>query len=195
MNKIFCVGFLSLFFLTSNASLSEFDDRVTKDVPLSKQDHKKSIDLIYTNIKIEEDRLIFKQSFNLSIDSYVQIIGNNQAFPIKITDNKNNIKVIKRNNIPYVFLKKGEHYIKGVIILEPTTTEILVPDYVSVIEVSKENNQVDMVRLSSNYLHIKAVNTFENIDDEELLDELVDIANNIDLNLKKVMFHFVLDKF
>ena len=67
--------------------------------------------------------------------------------------------------------------------------------YVDVIELSTDDNKRGVVKLSSPYLRIKADNLLESIDDEDLLNEIVDIANSIDLYLKKVMFHFTLDKF
>ena len=67
--------------------------------------------------------------------------------------------------------------------------------YVDVIELSTDDNKRGLVKLSSPYLRIKADNLLESIDDEDLLNEIVDIANSIDLDLKQVMFHFTLDKF
>ena len=67
--------------------------------------------------------------------------------------------------------------------------------YVDVIELSTDDNKRGLVKLSSPYLRIKADNLLESIDDEDLLNEIVDIANSIDLDLKKVMFHFTLEKF
>lgn len=67
--------------------------------------------------------------------------------------------------------------------------------YVDVIELSTDDNKRGLVKLSSPYLRIKADNLLESIDDEDLLNEIVDIANSIDLDLKKVMLYFTLNKF
>ena len=67
--------------------------------------------------------------------------------------------------------------------------------YIDIIELSTDDNKRGLVKLSSPYLRIKADNLLESIDDEDLLNEIVDIANSTDLDLKKVMFHFTLEKF
>ena len=64
--------------------------------------------------------------------------------------------------------------------------------YIDIIELSTDDNKRGLVKLSSPYLRIKADNLLESIDDEDLLNEIVDIVNSTDLDLKKVMFHFTL---
>ena len=67
--------------------------------------------------------------------------------------------------------------------------------YVDVIELSTDDNKRGLVKLSSLYLRIKADNLLESIDDEDLLNEIVDIANSTDLDLKKLCFISLLINF
>lgn len=186
---------MSLFFITTNISYSDYNMDTIKDEYHSKSSLNDSFDLVYSNIKIKNDELIFRQSFILLKDSYVELIGDLKSFLKNVTNNKKNVKVIKRNNLPCLYLRKGEHNIKGKITLSPNINKIHVHEYVDVIELSTDDNKRGLVKLSSPYLRIKADNLLESIDDEDLLNEIVDIANSIDLDLKKVMFHFTLNKF
>ena len=195
MKKFMIIGFLSLFFITSNISYSDIENDTLEDEFYSNPSLSDYVNIVYSSVKIKNDELIFRQNFHLSKDSFIELIGDLKSFPKDVTDNKLKVKVVKRDGFPYLFLRKGQHNITGVIALTPEIKKIHVPSYINIIEFSSDDNKHQLIKLSSPYLHIKADNLLENVNDEELFDELIDIANNIDLNLKKVMFHFTLDKF
>lgn len=195
MKKFMIMGFLTLFFITSNIGFSEIDMEILDNSEYPQNTESGYMDFLYSNIKIKNDKLFFKQSFTLKKDVLIELIGDELAFPKNVTNNKKPVKVIKKNKIPHIFLKKGEHNIKGVITLNPNIKQIRVPSYVNIIELSLENEKNKLIKLNSPYLRIKTNNLLESVNDDELLDDIVDIANNIDLNLKKVMFHFTLDTF
>lgn len=191
------IGLLALFFITSNIAFSEIKEDTKEKPQYSQKSLNEYIDFLYSQIKIKEDKLFFKQSFTLLKDTHIELIGDDISFPKNVTNNKKPIKVIKKNHTPYAFLTKGEHNIEGVITLSPDIKQIRVPKYIHIIELQTEDNKNEILNLTSPYLRIKANNLLENLndDDNELVDEIVDIANSIDINIKKVMFHFTLDTF
>ena len=61
MKKFMTIGFLSLFFITTNISYSDYNMDTIKDEYHSKSSLNDSFDLVYSNIKIKNDELIFRQ--------------------------------------------------------------------------------------------------------------------------------------
>ena len=59
-----------------------------KDEYHSKSSLNDSFALVYSNIKIKNDELIFRQSFILLKDSYVELIGDLKSFLKNVTNNK-----------------------------------------------------------------------------------------------------------
>ncbi len=79
---------MSLFFITTNISYSDYNMDTIKDEYHSKSSLNDSFALVYSNIKIKNDELIFRQSFLLLKDSYVELIGDLKSFLKNVTNNK-----------------------------------------------------------------------------------------------------------
>ena len=79
---------MSLFFITTNISYSDYNMDTIKDEYHSKSSLNDSFALVYSNIKIKNDELIFRQSFILLKDSYVELIGDLKSFLKNVTNNK-----------------------------------------------------------------------------------------------------------
>ena len=87
---------MSLFFITTNISYSDYNMDTIKDEYHSKSSLNDSFDLVYSNIKIKNDELIFRQSFILLKDSYVELIGDLKSFLKNVTNNKKKCESYKK---------------------------------------------------------------------------------------------------
>ena len=87
---------MSLFFITTNISYSDYNMDTIKDEYHSKSSLNDSFALVYSNIKIKNDELIFRQSFILLKDSYVELIGDLKSFLKNVTNNKKKYESYKK---------------------------------------------------------------------------------------------------
>lgn len=90
------------------------------------------------NIDVKEKEINFKMKVYLYEDRFIALVGDNLNWPQNVRDNESKIAVVNISDIPYIYLKKGRHDIRGML---PLAKEVSIPQDVAIINFSDEKNK------------------------------------------------------
>jgi len=99
---------------------------------------------------IEHNGGRFKQRWQIFADEWVPVPGGNKLWPKEIRLNKKKIPVITRNNIPYIYLEKGNHEISGKFQWLNTPEMIKIPPAAGILKLFIHGKKIDFPILDKN---------------------------------------------
>jgi len=99
------------------------------------------------SLSVDEDRAGFELTVKVErANSYVQLPGSQQVWPINVTSNGKDVTVLNRQGSPFALLGQGEHTLKGSFSWQKMPQAISVPPSVAVIELTVLGELVPLPR-------------------------------------------------
>lgn len=173
------------------SELKEWVKWVSKDIkqnncPKSYKNINDSFCLFVTSLKIslENNELFFTQNVYLYEDSFVRLLGDERLLPNEAKENDEVLPIVFKHKLPYVFLRKGGHEIKGSIKIQNNETEVSLPERVAIIKFIKDGKNENDINIINNKLQFAVKN-------QEILDTAQnkqdEFNDSIDIQVRRIL--------
>ncbi len=107
----------------------------------------------------------FKQSWQIHLETWISLPGNNQQWPKDVKVDENPTVVINRDNLPKIKLQPGTHTVSGSFTWHRLPEYLQIPYQSALVSLTVNNNEIDFPNLDeSGRLWLKAVQKEEKIE-------------------------------